>query len=68
MQEELLKRLKSFAWRLGCTVAVAGLSWTMNNLGLLELPPWSVALVGLALGEATKWVNNHTDLFGGSLK
>jgi len=65
---ELKKRLKSFAWRTGCVALVAGLNYASENLVSLGLPVWAIGLVGLGLGEATKWLNNNTGLFGKSLK
>lgn len=68
MNQEFLKRLKSFGWRTGCMVGVSLIAFIMKNLELFELPPWAVALIGLAAGEATKWLNNNVGLFGKSLK
>lgn len=68
MRDEFIKRLKSFAWRLGCVMAIAGLSWIAENLSAFELPQWIIMLVGLVTGEATKWLNNHTGMFGRALK
>ncbi len=61
---ELIKRLKSFAWRAGCAAGVAGVSWASNNLGLLEVPLWLQSFLALGLGEVTKWLNNNTEIFG----
>lgn len=68
MNNELSKRIKSFGWRFLCVSLVAGLSWGSENLGLLEVPIWAQGIVGLALGEITKWLNNNTELFGIKLK
>lgn len=68
MSQELLKRFKSFAWRTGVMVVVSLLAWVMNNLDIFELPAWSVALIGLLVSEATKWLNNNTAMFGSKLK
>ena len=68
MNQEILKRLKSFGWRFLCIALVAGLSWGSENLGLLEVPVWAQGVVGLVLGEITKWLNNSTNLFGAKLK
>lgn len=50
-------RLKSFAWRLGAYLVVAGLTWIADNLGLLELPPYIATIIALVLGEVTKYLN-----------
>ena len=64
MNEQLKKRLKSFAWRLGCVMVIAGLNWIAENLSMFELPSIAVMVIGLACGEATKWLNMNTTLFG----
>jgi hypothetical protein len=66
--EQLVKRLKSFGWRLLCVSLIAGLNWAVQNLSGLELPSWAVAVLGLGLGEITKWLNNNIGLFGKALK
>lgn len=55
---ELIKRLKSFGWRLGGMVAVAAVAFVADNLALFELPPEVQVVVGLILGEVTKALNN----------
>ena len=54
---QLLKRLKSFAWRLGAYVVVAGLSALVDMLGILEVEPAIITVVALIAGEFTKFVN-----------
>jgi len=54
---QLLKRLKSFAWRLGAYVVVAGLSALVDMLGILEVEPVIITVVALIAGEFTKFVN-----------
>jgi hypothetical protein len=66
--EIFITRLKSFAWRFGCVALIAGLNWAANNLTGLELPAWAVTIIGLGIGEVTKWLNNHTNMFGAALK
>ena len=68
MNEQLIKRLKSFGWRTLCVAIVGGLGWASANLNLLEIPDWALVLIGLALSEVTKWFNNNTTLFGAKLK
>jgi len=55
-KEVLVKRLKSFLWRLGAYVAVAVIGFLINNLELVNLPPTVVAVVALILGEITKYI------------
>lgn len=65
---EIIKRLKSLAWRIGVMSLIAVLDWIMANTGLFNLPDLAVVLIGLVCGELTKWLNNNTALFGVSLK
>lgn len=53
-----VKRLKSFAWRLGSYLAVAALAWISDNIGLLELSPMFTTIIALVLGEVTKALNS----------
>jgi hypothetical protein len=57
MNEQLKKRLKSFSWRLGGMVVVAVLAFVIDNATLLEIPPYLVVILGLILGEVTKYLN-----------
>jgi hypothetical protein len=56
-KEILVKRLKSFAWRTGLLVVAIAIDFTLENIGLLELPPLTVAVIGLVLGEVSKYLN-----------
>lgn len=57
LNPELVNRLKSFAWRLGGMLVVAGLNFVIENAGLIGLSPIVVVLLGLAVGEVTKFLN-----------
>lgn len=65
---QLIKRGKSFLWRLGCFMALAGLNFISEQMVSLSLPTWALGLVGLVVSEATKWINTNTNLFGGIKK
>lgn len=52
-----LNRLKSFAWRTGMMVLAAIVAFTLENLDLLELNPQVTVVVGLILGEVSKFLN-----------
>jgi hypothetical protein len=59
MNEYLLKRIKSFAWRAGGVLVVSFIAMVLepevvNALGLSELV---IAMLGLVAGEVTKWLN-----------
>lgn len=58
MNEELLKRLKSLLWRVGAVAVVGAISAVSSNLNSFDLDPRIVVLVGLLLGEVTKYLNN----------
>lgn len=64
----ILKRVKSYLWRTGCMAGVAALNWLSTQLGMMGLPMWAVGLLGLAIGELVKWLNNNVGLFGRALK
>ena len=68
MNEIIIKRIRSFAWRFLCVALVAGLSWAGENLVGLGLPVWAVGIVGLLLGEVSKWFRDNTNLLGKALK
>lgn len=57
MKEEILKRLKSFIWRFGGMGLVALLTWSGQNLDLLNLSPEVVVLIGYIFNELTKFIN-----------
>lgn len=51
-------RLKSFLWRGGALGLVAMLTYFQTNIQVLQLDGVSTAILGLALGEITKALNN----------
>lgn len=51
-------RFVSFYWRTGGMAAIAFLNLIVESLTTLGLPVWAVALIGLAIGELTKALNN----------
>lgn len=58
----LVKRLKSFLWRSVMLLLAVALDFVMQNLGLFDLSPAVVVIVGLVLGEVSKELNNKYDL------
>lgn len=56
-KEVLMPRVKSFSWRLGGMVAVAVLSFLIDNAVDLQIPAYAVVLAGLVVGEITKFLN-----------
>lgn len=59
----LLARLKSLAWRVGMMATVYGVNWLSSNVGLFNLSPAVATLVGLALGEISKFLNSNLEEF-----
>lgn len=61
---QLVKRLKSLAWRSAAMGVAAILVYVAQNAGILNLGPvWTtpiVILAGLIAGEITKYLNNNT--------
>lgn len=54
----LYKRLSSLTWRMGMVVSVMLIDFTLQNLGLFNLPGEAVVFIGLVLGEVSKHINN----------
>ena len=59
MTEILIKRLKSLGWRLGMMVLAVVIQFILDNLNLVSLPPGATVLIGLVLGEVSKWLNTQ---------
>ena len=56
-QQYLIKRIKSFLWR-GAMVGLAFMfAWLAENVGLLEVDATITTILGLVLGEVSKWLN-----------
>ena len=72
----LIKRVKAFAWHLGCVMAISGAGWILQQVSGWNIPDITVlglvlptkTVIGLVLAQVTKWLNNHTDIFGGRQK
>lgn len=59
MNVQFRKRLESFAWRTGMMVLAVGISIAVENLGMLELSPVAITMIGLVLGEVSKFINTE---------
>lgn len=59
LKQQLIKRLYSLLWRVGCYAVVTALGIIVNSLGLLNLSSQEVALISLILGEVTKYINTY---------
>lgn len=58
-KEQLIKRLKSFIWRAGAVAVVAVINYVIEHLGATGLSAEWIGVIGLALGEITKLINNY---------
>lgn len=57
MESQLLKRVKSFTWRLAMVTLIFVFEWVSSNVGLLELDPQVTVVLGLIAGEISKYLN-----------
>ena len=57
MNETLKKHLVSFAWRLGGMIAVVILEQISELMLSIGLSQSMIVIVGLAVGELTKYIN-----------
>ena len=62
MTQAVKNRFKSFAWRTGIMVAVALVNFALANLSDFSLSPEVTVLVGLVLGEVSKYLNREADV------
>lgn len=52
----LVKRSKSLLWRIAMMSLSVIVTFGLENLELLEVPPAATLLLGLVLGEVSKWL------------
>ncbi|MEK9694523.1 MAG: hypothetical protein VW270_02100 [Candidatus Poseidoniales archaeon] len=57
IENQFVKRLKSFGWRFAMVAVAAAFAWAAENVGLLELTPMQTTFLGLVLGEISKYLN-----------
>ena len=57
MNTQLRKRLESFLWRGGAIAVVAFLGFVVENIGEFNLPEYAIIVIGLVIGETTKYLN-----------
>lgn len=58
MNEQLKNRLKSLAWRVGMMVVAMALGFALENATELGIPSYGVVLLGLFMGEVSKYLNS----------
>lgn len=59
MQEQLISRLKSFGWRVGMMLVALLVAFATENLTNFGLTPQFTVVLGLVLGEVSKFLNNY---------
>lgn len=57
MNEQLKKRLQSLAWRVGMMTLAISLQFAIENASELNISPLVTVLLGLVLGEVSKYLN-----------
>ena len=58
-RQVLEARIKSFCWRLGAVMAIAGLNWVSQQALTWHLSNEWVVIIGLLAGEITKFINSN---------
>ncbi len=53
----LKKRSKSFLWRVGMMLVAVFIDFALTNLELFELSAQVTTILGLVLGEVSKYLN-----------
>lgn len=57
VDEQFIKRLKSLLWRSGMMGLAVCIAFLTENIGVLELSPFATTMLGLVLGEVSKYIN-----------
>lgn len=60
MDSQFTKRLKSLLWRAGMMGVAAIVTFLSAHLIDLQVSPTVTAVIGLVLGEVSKWLNTAT--------
>lgn len=67
ISEEVMARIKSFAWRAGGMAVVAGLAYVITKGSVFDVDPkvlinlMIMVIAGLVHGEITKYLNNQSE-------
>lgn len=56
-KQQLVNRFKSFLWRAVMMLGALLIDWILENIGLFALPAQATIVIGLLLGELSKWLN-----------
>lgn len=57
-KEALIKRLQSFLWRAGMMALAMAVDFLLQSLADFNLPPATTVLLGMVLGEVSKYLNS----------
>ena len=57
--QKIIKRLKSLLWRFGMVVAAVVINTAIENLSGFGLGTELTVVLGLVLGEVSKYLNNY---------
>jgi len=57
--QQIIKRLKSLAWRFGMVIAAVAINAAIENLSGFGLGTELTVVLGLVLGEVSKYLNNY---------
>ena len=52
------KRIKSLLWRTTMMTLAGFINYALQNLGMLELSQGQTVMLGLVLGEVSKYLNS----------
>lgn len=61
----IIKRIKSLLWRALMMGFAVVISVMVDNLTSLQLSPLVTTLIGLVLGEISKWINTQNSSANG---
>lgn len=59
MNQKVLNRFKSFAWRLSMMVVVILADYMVKNMSGFQLPAIATVVIGLIGGEISKFLNTE---------
>lgn len=58
-KEQIIKRLKSFAWRAGMMLLAIVVNTALEYIASFNLGAELTLILGLVLGELSKYLNNY---------
>ncbi len=58
-KQQIITRTKSLLWRAGMMAIAGGVAYVAEHLAGIGLPPIATAILGLLLGEVSKYLNRN---------